>query len=112
MYRDNCYERNDDFYMTDINIDINNDTNINNSNINMPDYNMNTNFMNPPIIEPKEQRILNRTFIHEVPHVCPIETKIINHHIFRHTYQPAYSCCEENVCTEEQCGSCQCSKYR
>lgn len=39
-------------------------------------------------------------------HICPINTKIINNHIFRHTYQPHYTCSEENVVTNQQCGSC------
>lgn len=59
-----------------------------------------------PIIEPGRERVVNRTFVHEVPHVCPINTRIINNHIYRHTYQPRYTCCEENVVTEQQCGSC------
>ena len=61
-----------------------------------------------PIIEPGRERIVNRTFVHEVPHVCPINTRIINNHIYRHTYQPRYTCCEENVVTQQQCGSCCC----
>ena len=52
------------------------------------------------------ERIINRTFVHEVPHVCPIHTRIINHHVYKHTYQPAYTCSEENVCSNVQCGSC------
>ena len=59
-----------------------------------------------PIIEPMQERIVNRTIMHEVPHVCPIRTKIINNHVYRHTYRPSYSCCEENTCTNIQCGSC------
>lgn len=59
-----------------------------------------------PIIEPMQERVVNRTIMHEVPHVCPIRTKIINNHVFRHTYRPSYSCCEENTCTNVQCGSC------
>ena len=59
-----------------------------------------------PIIEPVRERVVNRTFEHIVPHVCPIRTKVINHHVFKHTYRPEYSCCEENVCTNVQCGSC------
>ena len=47
-----------------------------------------------------------KDFVHEVPHVCPIHTRIINHHVFKHTYRPAYTCSEENVCTNVQCGSC------
>ena len=59
-----------------------------------------------PVVEPGRERIVNRTFVHEVPHICPINTRIINNHIYRHTYQPRYTCCEENVVTQEQCGSC------
>ena len=62
--------------------------------------------MQAPIIEPMQERVINRTIVHEVPHVCPMRTKIVNHHVFKHTYQPSYSCCEENVCSEVQCGSC------
>lgn len=39
-------------------------------------------------------------------HVCPINTRIINNHIYKHTYQPRYTCTEENVVTNQQCGSC------
>lgn len=59
-----------------------------------------------PMVGPVQERVVNRTFVHEVPHVCPIHTKIVNHHIYKHTYRPAYSCHEENVCSNVQCGSC------
>lgn len=39
-------------------------------------------------------------------HVCPIHTRIINHHVYKHTYRPQYTCSEENVCSNVQCGSC------
>ncbi len=52
------------------------------------------------------ERVINRTFVHEVPHVCPIHTRIINHHVYKHTYRPQYTCSEENVCSNVQCGSC------
>ncbi len=39
-------------------------------------------------------------------HVCPIHTRVINHHVYRHTYRPAYTCSEENVVSNVQCGSC------
>lgn len=74
--------------------------------------NMSSSFMpsmgmtSSPIVEPMRERIVNRTIEHIVPHVCPIRTKIVNHHVFRHTYTPDYSCCEENVCTNIDCGSC------
>ena len=53
-----------------------------------------------------KERVINRTFIHEVPHTCPIHTRIINHHVYKHTYRPVYTCSEENVCSNVQCGSC------
>ena len=53
-----------------------------------------------------QERVINRTFVHEVPHVCPIHTRIINHHVYKHTYRPVYTCSEENVCSNVQCGSC------
>ena len=59
-----------------------------------------------PIVEPMQERVVQRTIVHEVPHVCPIRTKIVNNHVFKHTYSPNYTCCEENVCTNVQCGSC------
>ena len=59
-----------------------------------------------PITECPKERCVHRTIMHEVPHVCPIRTRIINHHVYRHTYRPEYSCCEENVVSNIQCGSC------
>ncbi len=68
--------------------------------------------MSQPIIEPMQERVVNRTIMHEVPHVCPINTRIINNHVYRHTYSPRYTCTEENVCTNVQCGSCCCFNNR
>ena len=93
------------------NTNYNENTNMNfneipeNYNMSMPEDNMMI-----PIIEPGRERVVNRTFIHNVPHICPINTRIINNHIYRHTYQPRYTCCEENTCTNVQCGSCCCFK--
>ena len=100
---------NDDTIRDDIDININNE----NINTNMNDnMNMNTNMMNmgsnysmpvqetnvmAPVIEPGRERVINRTFVHEVPHICPINTRIINNHVYQHTYQPRYTCCEENT---------------
>ena len=74
-------------------------------NMGMQNQTMMGDMMNP-VIEQGRERIVNRTFVHEVPHICPINTRIINNHIFRHTYQPRYTCSEENVVTNQQCGSC------
>ena len=55
--------------------------------------------MCPPIYECPQERVIHREFVHHVPHVCPVNTRIINHHIYKHTYSPCYTCCEENeVC--------------
>ncbi len=50
----------------------------------------------PPVYECPRETVCHRYICHEVPHIQPCNTRIINHHIYRHTYTPAYSCCEEN----------------
>ena len=54
--------------------------------------------MSTPIYECPQERVCHRYICHEVPHVMPCNTRIINHHVFRHTFTPEYTCCEENVC--------------
>ena len=113
--------RQDNGYGYGENIDINiNNSNFNdnvNDNMNMNTYNdpgfamgntqmMNIGTIQGPIIEPGRERVIQRNIVHEVKHVCPMNTKIINNHIFKHTYQPHYTCCEENTVTNVQCGSC------
>lgn len=56
--------------------------------------------------EPVQEKCIHRTIVHEVPHVCPIHTRIINHHVYKHTYRPQYTCSEENTVSNVQCGSC------
>lgn len=51
-----------------------------------------------PIYECPEENVCHRYFCYEVPHIKPCNTKIINHHIYRHTFTPCYTCTEENVC--------------
>ena len=74
------------------------------------DVNMNMNYNNGPMMnginEGVQERCIHRTFVHEVPHVCPIHTRIINHHVYKHTYRPEYTCSEENTVSNVQCGSC------
>ena len=61
--------------------------------------------MCPPVYECPQERCIHKQIIHEVPHVQPINTRIINHHIYRHTYTPCYTCTEENeVCNVNVCG--------
>ena len=93
-----------------INMDIH--VNMTNSNAMSSMGQMTQGSVSAPIIEPMQERVINRTIMHEVPHVCPIRTKIINNHVYRHTYSPAYTCCEENTCTNIQCGSCCCFNNR
>ena len=98
-------------YGEGVDININNSNTNTNQNVNM---NMNENFdggydmsmTTGPIMEPGRERVVQRNIVHEVKHICPMNTRIINNHIFRHTYQPRYTCCEENVVTNQQCGSC------
>ena len=60
----------------------------------------------PTVMECPIEKCIHRQIIHEVPHVCPINTKIINHHVYKHTYSPCYSCTEENeVCNVNE-GCC------
>ena len=79
------------------------DIDVNMTNYNGPEMNMN---MPSSCGEGVQERVINRTFVHEVPHTCPIHTRIINHHVYKHTYRPVYTCSEENVCSNVQCGSC------
>ena len=111
------------FYNDDFRLDGNSgygdgiDININNSNMNTntnTNMNMNVNenkgmdygMQSGPVIEAGRERCIQRNIVHEVKHICPINTKIIKNHIFRHTYQPHYTCSEENIVTNQQCGSC------
>ena len=57
-----------------------------------------------PIYECPEERCIHKQIIHDVPHVCPVNTRIINHHIYRHTYSPCYTCTEENEVCNVTCG--------
>lgn len=50
----------------------------------------------PPIMECPQERVCHRQMCYEVPHIIPINTKVINHHVYRHTYQPMYTCTMED----------------
>lgn len=58
------------------------------------------------IVEPTINKCIEKEFYHEVPHVCPIHTHVINRHIYKHTYTPQYTCSEENQVINNDCGSC------
>ena len=103
------YSNNDFFQNINMDSNVTGDNNYVNQDmdvdINMMNY-PNTNNSVPVMNDGVYQRVVNRTFVHEVPHVCPIHTRVINHHIFKHTYHPQYTCSFENVCSNVQCGSC------
>lgn len=53
----------------------------------------------PPVYECPQERCCHREIVHEVPHIVPVNTRIINHHIYKHSYSPCYTCTEENEVT-------------
>ncbi len=53
----------------------------------------------PPVQECPQERVCHREIVCNVPHIVPINTRIINHYIYKHTYTPCYTCCEENEVT-------------
>lgn len=50
-----------------------------------------------PIQECPQERVCHRYMCYEVPHIMPCNTRIINHHIYKHTYTPCYTTCEEDI---------------
>ena len=56
--------------------------------------------MCPPIMECPQVKCCHRVINYEVPHIIPCHTKVINHHIYKHTYQPCYSYSEEDETSE------------
>ncbi len=60
----------------------------------------NQTMMCPPVMECPQVRCCHRVINYEVPHIVPCHTKMINHHIYRHTYQPCYSYSEEDESSE------------
>ena len=78
---------------------------------NMNDYMDNKNFSMqgvncPPICECPIEKCCTRDIHHCVEHIVPINTKIINHHIYHHVYKPVYTCSEENICSNDP--GCMC----
>lgn len=52
--------------------------------------------MCPPIYECPQERVCHRTINYEVPHMIPCHTRMVNHHVYHHTYTPCYSYSEED----------------
>lgn len=73
----------------------------------MMDTMMDGGCMCSPIMECPQERVCHREICHNVPHIIPINTRIINHHVYRHTYEPCYTCTmEDEVCNvyDNKCG--------
>jgi len=55
----------------------------------------------PPICECPQNQVCHRVMNYNVPHIIPMHTTMVNHHIYNHTYTPVYSYSEvdevENV---------------
>lgn len=63
--------------------------------------------MCPPVMECPQERVCHRQMSYEVPHIIPVNTKIINHHVYKHTYQPMYTCTMEDEVSnvyDNKCG--------
>lgn len=58
------------------------------------------------VMEPTITKCIEKNFMHEVPHVCPMHTHVINKHIYNHTYTPQFTCSEETQIINNDCGKC------
>ena len=85
---------------------VDNDMNVDINMVNTSNMNQGMGCCNNLMSEGVQEKCIHRTFVHEVPHICPIHTRIINHHVYKHTYTPKYTCSEENTVSNVQCGSC------
>lgn len=78
----------------------------------MNDQMMNTPYMNDqmqvPIYECPCERVCHREICHEVKHIKPVHTRIINHHVYHHTCTPCFTCSEENEICNVYDDSCKC----
>ena len=59
-----------------------------------------------PIIEPVINKCVEKDYYHEVKHVCPFHTHVVNKHIYNHTYTPQYSVSEEEQVIDNNNGCC------
>lgn len=64
---------------------------------NIMNENMGHNCCEAPIYEAPEEKVCHRYICYNVPHIKPCNTRIINHHVYKHTFMPCYTSCEENV---------------
>ena len=73
MFQDRCYDRdidiNNNYFADNMTNNIDMDYNASGMDVNM-NYS-NDNVSQQPIIEPMQERCVNRTIMHVVPHPCP-----------------------------------------
>ncbi len=61
----------------------------------------------PPVMECPQERVCHREMCYEVPHIIPVNTRIVNHHVYRHTYQPMFTTTMEDEVSnvyDNKCG--------
>ena len=51
---------------------------------------------NEQVMEPAITNCVEQNCYHQVEHIIPIHTHVINRDIYQHSYVPAYSCSQEN----------------
>ena len=63
-----------------------------------------------PVYETPIEKCIKKDYVHEIMHVVPVHTRVVNNHIYKHTYVPEYTCSEENICTNYD-DNCGCNRY-
>ena len=74
MFNNRCYDRDNDINNTFVaeNMDVDMNVDYMNNNMNMDPGIAMPGGISEPIVEPMQQRVINRTIVHEVPHICPL----------------------------------------
>ena len=57
-----------------------------------------------PIVEPAVNNCVEKEIFHEVEHIVPVHTHVVNKHIYNHSYRPEFTCSEEEVVINNECG--------
>lgn len=57
------------------------------------------------IVEPTVNNCVEKEFYHEVEHIIPVHTHVINKHIYNHVYKPQFSCSSECQVINNECGN-------
>lgn len=58
------------------------------------------------LYDPCVTNCVEKEFYHEIQHVIPVHTHVINKHIYNHTYAPEFSCSEECQVINNECNRC------